>query len=219
MKNFGKMTAALEPIILKGPQIGVNEDGSPVFAPDQQYNVLFFRNEDGVDIVDLAKEFPHQFYIAVDASGAIISMTNDIEQSQIAGVDIIGIDSDFGFTYGPGGNVYGKIWDGAAIVEPSPSSEPIPDEISRRQFFQYLAAIGIISKDEALAAMQGGVIPTPLQAIIDQLPTEDDKFNAQMFVVGAQNFNRLHWLTDAVRQAMQWTIEQRNDFWRSASKI
>lgn len=121
MKNFGKMTSALETIILKGPQIGINEDGSPVFAPDQQYNVLFFRNGDGVDIVDLAKAFPHPFYIAVDASGAIISMTDDIEQSQIAGVDIIGIDNDFGFTYGPGGNVYGKIWDGTAIVEPTPA--------------------------------------------------------------------------------------------------
>lgn len=217
MKNFGKMTSALETIILKGPQIGINEDGSPIFAPDQQYNVLFFRNGDGVDIVDLAKEFPHPYYIAADASGEIISMTDDIEQSQIAGVDIIGIDSDFGFTYGPGGNVYGKIWDGEAIVGLVP--EPMPDEISRRQFFQYLAVIGIISRIEALAAMQGGVIPAPLQAIIDQLPTEDDKFNAQMFVVGAQNFNRLHWLTEAVRQAMQWTIEQRDDFWRGASKI
>ncbi len=97
--------------------------------------------------------------------------------------------------------------------------EPLPDEISRRQFFQYLAVIGIITKDEALAAMQGGVIPASLQAIIDQLPTDDGKFNAQMFVVGAQNFNRLHWLTDVVREAMHWTLEQRDDFWREAAKL
>ncbi|WP_273794151.1 hypothetical protein [Brucella intermedia] len=106
-----------------------------------------------------------------------------------------------------------------AIQEYAPPTEPAPDEISRRQFFQYLAVIGIISKDEALSAMQGGVIPAPLQAIIDQLPTEDDKFNARMFVVGAQNFNRLHWLTDVVRQAMQWTVEQRDEFWREAAKL
>ncbi|MBQ0707835.1 hypothetical protein [Ochrobactrum sp. AP1BH01-1] len=121
-----------------------------------------------------------------------------------------------------------KLWDDALsgnygpILEyskPDPGPEPAPDEISRRQFFQYLAVIGIISKEEALAAMQGGVIPAPLQAIIDQLPTEDDKFNAQMFVVGAQNFNRLHWLTDVVRQAMNWTLEQRDDFWREAAKL
>lgn len=107
----------------------------------------------------------------------------------------------------------------AAYVEPPVTPEPAPDEISRRQFFQYLAVIGIISKAEALAAMQGGVIPAPLQAIIDQLPTEDDKFNAQMFAVGAQNFNRLHWLTDVVRQAMSWTLEQRDEFWREAAKL
>ncbi|WPM81174.1 hypothetical protein R5W60_05630 [Brucella pseudintermedia] len=104
-------------------------------------------------------------------------------------------------------------------VPPEHTGQVIPDEISRRQFFQYLAVSGIISKDEALSAMQGGVIPAPLQAIIDQLPTEDDKFNAQMFVVGAQNFNRLHWLTDVVRQAMNWTLEQRDDFWREAAKL
>lgn len=114
------------------------------------------------------------------------------------------------------------IYDGLkfkAPSEPEQPADPIPDEISRRQFFQYLAVLEIISKAEALAAMQGGAIPAPLQAIIDQLPTDDDKFNAEMFVVGAQNFNRSHWLTDKVRQAMQWTMEQRDEFWREAAKI
>ncbi|MGB3351132.1 MAG: hypothetical protein WBA85_20375 [Brucella anthropi] len=129
------------------------------------------------------------------------------------------IREDYDFEWGRAYWVEALNGEHGEIQEYAPPTESAPDEISRRQFFQYLAVIGIISKAEALAAMQGGVIPAPLQAIIDQLPTEDDKFNAQMFVVGAQNFNRLHWLTDVVRQAMQWTIDQRDEFWREAAKL
>ena len=112
--------------------------------------------------------------------------------------------------------VYGPIFD---YAEPEALPEAIPDEISRRQFFQYLHNINIISKSDALAAMQNGAIPAPLQAIIDDLPTEEEKFDAQMFVVGAQNFHRQHWLTDRVCLAMQWNAEQRDDFWRDAHKV
>ncbi|MBK0022208.1 hypothetical protein IAE29_12825 [Ochrobactrum sp. S46] len=111
---------------------------------------------------------------------------------------------------------YGPIFD---YVEPEPQPEPIPDEISRRQFFQYLAVLGIISRQEALAALQSGAIPAPLQAIIDELPTEDDQFEAQMFIIGAQNFDHLHPLSDTVRLALEWTVEQKNDFWREAYKL
>lgn len=205
MKSFGKLTASREEVVDDLTNVSVS--------------VLILRDKNGVDWLDIVKDNPHAYYIAIDANGRIFSMTDDASQSQITGVEIIGIDENYGYTFGPGGTVYGKIWDGTAIVEPEPEPEPTPDEISRRQFFQYLAVIGIISKDEALAAVQGGVIPAPLQAIIDQLPTADDRFDAQMFVVGAQNFNRLHWLTDKVRQAMAWTLEQRDDFWRQSAKV
>lgn len=95
----------------------------------------------------------------------------------------------------------------------------IPNEISRRQFFQQLENHKIISKMEALAAMQTGTIPPPLQTIVDMITDEQEKFNAQMFIIGAQNFDRLHWLTDVVRQAMQWTVEQKDNFWLEASKL
>jgi len=202
MKDFGLFTSFSEKVDVDGIST----------------SVLIFRNKDGVDWFDIARSDPHPYYIAIDDDGRIYSMEEDFQCSQIAG-RLIGIDSDYGYTRGPGGTVYGKIWNGSAIVEPGPETQPIPDEISRRQFFQHLAAMGIISKAEALAAMQGGVIPAPLQVIIDQLPTEDDRFEAQMFVVGAQNFNRLHWLTDKVRQAMAWTFEQRDEFWRDAAKL
>lgn len=96
--------------------------------------------------------------------------------------------------------------------------EPAPNEISRRQFFQQLAVQEIITKAEALAAMQTGVIPAPLQAIIDTLP-EENQFEAQMLVIGADTFNRAHPLTEVVRLALGWTEEQRNNFFRDAAKL
>ncbi|WP_247650448.1 hypothetical protein [Brucella sp. 458] len=105
MKNFGKMTFSPEP---------VEQDG-------KKYNVLFLRDENGVDWFDLAQENPHPLYIAVNADGVIFQMERDYQAIQTEGV-LIGIDSDFGFTRGPGGTVYGKVWDGAAIVEPEPET-------------------------------------------------------------------------------------------------
>lgn len=104
-------------------------------------------------------------------------------------------------------------------VPPSPEPEATPYEISRRQFFQYLAVLEIITRQEALAALQSGAIPAPLQAIIDQLPTENDQFEAQMFIVGAQNFNRLHPLSETVRLSLGWSVEQKDDFWRQAFNL
>jgi len=51
------------------------------------------------------------------------------------------------------------------------------------------------------------------------MPTEDAKFEAQMLVTGAQTFSRTHPLAEIVRQAMQWTVEQKDDFWRDAAGL
>lgn len=217
MKDFGKFTASSEIAVVPPVQIGVDEEGKPIFGEPRKQPVLIFRDAEGADWFDLAKDFPHPFYIAIDDEGRIYSMETDYQCSQIAG-HLIGIDSDFGFTRGPGGTVYGKIWNGTAIVEPEPEPEPIPDEISRRQFFQQLAVMGIITKADALAAMQTGVIPAPLQAIIDTLP-EANQFEAQMLVIGADTFSRAHPLTEVVRLALGWTEEQRDQFWRDAYKL
>lgn len=218
MLNFGKFKSFPQNVELPPAQIGIDEEGNPIFGSSQTVNVLFFRDASGRDICDIAKENPFKYYIAVDDAGFVFSMTDDIEQSQIAGADIIGIDEDFGFTFGPGGTVYGKLWNGTAIVEPT-VTKPLPDEINRRQFFQHLAVLEIITRQEALAALQSGAIPAPLQAIIDQLPSDDDQFEAQMFISGAQNFERLHPLSETVRLSLGWSVEQKDDFWREASKL
>ncbi len=113
------------------------------------------------------------------------------------------------------------VWQNGAwvFVQPEPKPAPLRDIISRRQFFQQLANMEIITRTEALAAIQTGTIPTPLQTIIDSLPTDDDKFEAMMLVSGAQEFNRTHSLSETVRIALSWTVEQRDNFWKAAAKL
>ena len=108
MKNFGKLTATLEEIKL-GEDITDEKDNIVQPANTVKINVL--KDKDGVEWHELFKQYPHKFYIAVDDDKHIISMTDDPEQSQIAGLDIIGIDEDYGETFGQGGSVYGKLWD------------------------------------------------------------------------------------------------------------
>lgn len=109
-------------------------------------------------------------------------------------------------------NKYQAVWNALP-------KDPPPATINRRQFFQRLAVIGIISNQDAIAAMQSGVIPAPLQAIIDDLPTENEKFEATMLIIGADSFQLAHPLTEVVRLKMGWTEEQRNNFFLEASKL
>ncbi len=140
MKNFGKLTIAQEEITL-GEDIKDDRGNVAQKAGTVKINVL--KDKDGNKWHDLFKQYPHKFYIAVDDNKHIISMTDDPEASQIAGLDIIGIDDDFGETFGPGGSVYSKLWDGEKIVAPAPVFPPL----SSRQFWQAALAIGVKEED------------------------------------------------------------------------
>lgn len=100
-----------------------------------------------------------------------------------------------------------------------PYVEPAPDVISRRQFFQQLAVQEVITRQEALAAIASGAIPPAIEAVIDQIEDEDEKFNAQMLLIGAQSFERMHPLSDTVKDIAGWTAEERDAFWREAGKL
>ncbi|MDQ4680080.1 hypothetical protein, partial [Stenotrophomonas maltophilia group sp. RNC7] len=66
------------------------------------------------------------------------------------------------------------------------------------------------------SAHHSGRHPNP--SLSDQLSTDDDEFNAAMFVVCAQNFYRIHWRTDTVREGMHWTLGSETT-WRETAKI
>ena len=140
MKNFGKLSITLEEIKL-GEDI--KDDKGNIVQKAATVTIHVLKDKDGVEWHDLFKKYPHKFYIAIDDTKHIISMTDDPEQSQIAGVDIIGIDEDYGETFGKGGSVYGKLWYGEKIVAP----EPVFPPLSSRQFWQAAFAIGVKEED------------------------------------------------------------------------
>lgn len=96
--------------------------------------------------------------------------------------------------------------------------EPVPETISDRQFFQQLAIAGVISQEEALAAVKTGDIPAALSGFIAAL---DDaaRFNAEMLLSGATIFARNHPLTDAIAAAQGMKPEQVDDFFRAAAAL
>ena len=102
--------------------------------------------------------------------------------------------------------------------EPPVVVEPVPDTISDRQFFQQLAIAGVISQEEALAAVKTGDIPAALSGFIAAL---DDaaRFNAEMLLSGATLFQRNHPLTDAIAAAQGMKPDQVDDFFRAAAAL
>ena len=96
--------------------------------------------------------------------------------------------------------------------------EPVPAEISDRQFFQQLAIAGVISQEEALAAVKTGDIPAALSGFIAALD-DASRFNAEMLLSGATVFQRNHPLTNAVAMAQGMTADQVDEFFRAAAAL
>lgn len=103
------------------------------------------------------------------------------------------------------------------LIPPPPPPTIYP--ISDRQFFQQAAIDGYISQAEALAAVQTGLIPGSLQAIVDQISDPDERFNAQMILSGATTFTRGHPLTNQIGTAMGKTPAELDAFFIAALSL
>jgi len=191
MKNFGKFNPVEETVVVYG----------------QEVKIIFQRNEEGEDLVEVLKAHPHPFYIAVDKEAKIVSMVSDPETIQIGGHDIIGIDSDFGFTHGEGGNVYGAIWNGVEIVAPP---EPVL-ALTARQFW--------------LAALELGITEQGLLAsIVDEedplyIADELERAAVAIDIAKATSFRRDYSLVDSMAAAFGLPAEQMDDLWAWAAQI
>lgn len=104
-------------------------------------------------------------------------------------------------------------WQDGEWVAVAPAPPPVPEEISRRQFYQSLALAEFISKAEALAAMDG-ILPAPIQAIVDGIADENDRFSAAMLLKGASTFQRSHPLVAVFALAQELSEAEVDDFWR-----
>jgi len=100
------------------------------------------------------------------------------------------------------------------MLPPGPIVVPVPDEISRRQFCQGLAVAGLITKQEAIAFIQGSALPSAIQAIVDGMTDEEAAFEATMLLLGAGSFFRSHPLVLIFAMAQSMTEAEVDDFWR-----
>ena len=204
MKNFGKLTASKEEITL-GEDI--KDDKGNIVQRAATLAIYVLKDKDGVEWHELAKRYPHKFYIAVDDNKHIISMADDPEQSQIAGFDIIGIDGNYGETFGPGGSVYGKLWDGEKIVAPA----PVFPTLSSRQFWQAAFAIGV--KEEDLIADIANK-DSPFFVADD-----DDRESVLIDITKATSFNRDYKLLKKMAEVNKIPDAQLDTLWTWAATI
>lgn len=102
---------------------------------------------------------------------------------------------------------------------PQPEVFVPPLIISDRQFFQQAAIDGYITQADALAAVQTGFIPLPLQSIVDQIPDANERFTAEMLLSGATIFVRDHPLVAEIGTAFNMTPSQIDTFFRNAMAL
>lgn len=106
-------------------------------------------------------------------------------------------------------------YDGSIFIAPPivPSTY-IPD-ISDRQFFQQLAIAGIITQNDAIAAVATGTIPPAMVPLVESLP-RDEQFSAKMILSGATTFKRDHPMTIAIGTAYGMSSDQIDAFFQAA---
>lgn len=111
-------------------------------------------------------------------------------------------------------------WQNGAWVHVPPAvfDEPVPREISDRQFFQQLAVMQLITKEEAIQAVKTGDLPQVFVSYIATLP-EDQRFGAEMALSGATTFERAHPLVAAFAAYIGMTDEQVDKIWRDGKKL
>jgi hypothetical protein len=114
--------------------------------------------------------------------------------------------------------VYEEIAD---VVPGTPTVPPVVANaiITRRQFYQQAAIAGFITQDDALNALAIGKIPPALEAVVNQLNTDDEKFAARMLLIGAEFFDKNNSLVENVRVALNLTEEDITNFFAAASLL
>ena len=81
------------------------------------------------------------------------------------------------------------------------------------------AVAGLITKQEAIAFIQGSALPAAMQGIVDGMVDEDAAFEATMLLLGAGSFFRSHPLVLIFAMAQSMTGTQVDDFWRLCASL
>lgn len=108
--------------------------------------------------------------------------------------------------------------DFGTIAPAVPRPPSVPEEISRRQFFQGLAEANFITYEEALAALDG-TMPAILMVIIDAIVDPKAKFEALAHLKGSTVFGRTHPLVPIFAATQGMSEADVDDFWRMCAAL
>jgi hypothetical protein len=112
----------------------------------------------------------------------------------------------------------GGLWDGAAFLPPANEPAPVPGVITRPQLLIALAASGVVSAEEALAAAQTGAVPAAIAAIFDLLSAEE-ALAARITWATMTEVYREDPLIAAIVAAGVATSEQVDALFRAAARV
>ncbi len=192
MYDFGKLTSKRE-------NIDENDPTSPL--------VYFMYDSNGVEWHSVFRAAPKfDFYVAVDDKGAVVSAEPDPEHSQIPGFRILGLSTEEtgGYTRGPGGTIYGKVWNGTVITEPVLTREEYPT-LTPRQLWLAAATINI-TKDQVLA-------------LVDTIEDETEKAALRIEITETVSFERSDPAMEQMASLLNIPPEQLDALWLWAANV
>lgn len=205
MHNFGKMTMRPKTFELK------DEEGNVI---DSQ-TVMAFYDANEVLWHDLYPQFEHDFYVAVSDDGVLMSFERDAQQSQIAGVDIIGINENeigAGSNVTPGsegGMLRGHYWDGSILSKRPPT---------RGELFPPLAKWRFEAMIDIYGQQTGEDLRGLIDAAVEALP-DPDRTIAKSKRQNVQEYYRDDPLFDFIGSAVNKTSEQIDTLWTAAHAL
>ncbi|MCW2276388.1 hypothetical protein GJ654_18850 [Rhodoblastus acidophilus] len=105
----------------------------------------------------------------------------------------------------------------AGRTPPAPPA-PVPQSVSRRQFFHAVALAGFLTEAEAEAAVARQALPAAVLAEIGKLPA-GDQFGARMLAIGAETFERANPLMNLMAAALGHDAGDVDDLFRFAATL
>jgi hypothetical protein len=112
----------------------------------------------------------------------------------------------------------GWLWDGSALAPPPPAPAPVPASISRLQLILGMAAAGLITPAEAVAAAAGTAIPAVVEAVFASLP-EAEATAARIRWHAMTEVERANPLVAAVAMIHEKTPAQMDQYFREWSQL
>lgn len=104
-------------------------------------------------------------------------------------------------------------------VPPPTTPTGMPEVISDRQFFQAAAIKGLITEEEALAAVRTGTLPDKLRDFVAGVTDPEQHFAIEMTLSGATQFERHHPLVDMIGHALGYSDEQMDALWELGGSL